>query len=321
MHLRLLRAAATVALLGGTATVGLGFTQAALAVPPPLVGCTTADLTTAISGATSGATLYLTPHCTYILTAELDIMKNLTIEGPATLVPYHSDHFSVIVVGCTDKTLTLDNVNITNGGGTAVEDGGAIDITESSDTVNVYGGTFSDNSATEYGGAIYNEGTLTVDGATFTDNGAPTGGAVYSENDGTTLDHDTFVGNDANEGGAIYNDDSDMQIAEGVFRYNSVSGDDAEGGAIYNEDDVTIDESQFGMNSALGENGEGAAIYNDDETVYLNHSLVTANHATEYGGAIYDEDSGADVYLAFDLINANTPDNCYPTALIDGCVG
>jgi predicted outer membrane repeat protein len=324
MHLKLLRAAAAVAVLGGTATLGLG-TQAAMATPTT-ISCSTTALVTAMTGA-NGVTLSLSPHCTYWVTASLPtVMHSVTIIGNnANIVRTNSaDPFSIFIVGCANGNLTLDNVNVSNGGGAGV-DGGAIYMDPGTVTVN--GGTFSNNNADYlepnggYGGAIYNyHGTLTVNGATFTDNNATDyGGAVYSEGTvaSATFTHDMFVGNDAEWGGAIYNDDNDMTINQGNFRYNNAEY----GGAIYNTYDLTVNDTLFSMNSATGEYGEGGAIYNDDETVHLNHSLIEVNHASDGGGGIYDEDGGVDVYLAFDQINGNTPDNCEPTETIDGCVG
>lgn len=327
MHLRLLRAAAAVALLGGTATVGLGFTQAALATTPTPVGCTTDDLTSAITDASSGAILDLTPHCTYVLTAQLpSIMKTLTIVGPATLERNtESSSFSVLVVGCANGHLTLENVNIRDGGGD-VDGGGAVKITNQDATLTVYGGTFSDNTATaddSYGGAIDNSGPLIVDGATFTDNSAESGGAIYSENgvSTATLNQDTFVGNNAEYGGAIYNEDNNMQIGRGSFRDNIATGEDAEGGAIFNDYNLTATGTLFSMNSAFGEDGQGGAIYNDDSDLTLDHSLLTVNHAADGGGGIYNDDEG-DVTLAFVTeVIINTPDNCYPVDTIENCNG
>ena len=335
MHLKLLRAAAAVAVLGGTATLGLGI-QAAMATP------TTHDVLCATNGTdgliywmtspnyASGDTLSLAPHCTYWVSAQLpSVMHTLTIDGNGASIVRNTDSaFSIFVVGCATGDLTLDNVNVKNGGGEGV-DGGAVDVTNSSATLNVYGGTFSDNSAVYnepnggYGGAIYNLGTLTVDSATFTGNSASWGGAIDSDNNVSTatLDDDSFTGNDANEGGAIYNLDNDMQIGEGSFRNNSATGEDGEGGAIYNDDVVNVTvtggDSLFLMNSA---SYEGGAIYNDAETVNLNHSLVELNRAYDGGGGIYNDGDGV-VTLSLDQILLNKPNNCDPTNTIDGCFG
>ena len=314
MHLKLLRAAAAVAILGGTATFGLG-TQAALATTT-FVPCGT-DLTTVITSSTSG-TFSLAPGCTYWVTSQLTVMHAVTIYGNhASIVrTSDSDPFSIFVVAGTYGDLTLYNVNVRNGGGDSI-DGGAIHINYPA-TVNVYGGTFSNNTAISgegggYGGAIDNlDATLNVSGATFVNNSATyDGGAVYSNNDDATLNHSSFVGNSAEYGGAIYNLDSDMTISQGNFRYNSA----IDGGAIYNDWNVTVNGSLFAMNNA-SENG--GAIYNSD-TLNLNHSLLTVNNASNGGGGIYNDDET--VYLVFDQINQNFPDNCEPVDTITGCVG
>jgi predicted outer membrane repeat protein len=332
MHLKLLRAAAAVAVLGGTATLGLGV-QAAMAATTS-VDCNTTDLITAMTDHVSGDTLVLAPHCTYWVTAQLpSVMDTLTIEGNGATIDATTGPFSIFVVGCTTGDLTLENVNVKNGGGSGI-DGGAVDVTNSSATLNVYGGTFSNNSAVYdagpggYGGAISNEGTLTVDGATFTDNGAEYGGAIYSDNGGSTatLDHDSFIGNNANEGGAIFNEDNNMQVGEGNFRYNSATGEDAEGGAIFNDYNLTVNDTLLMMNTASGLDAEGGAVYNDDENVTINHSLIEVNRASYGGGGggIYwynDDDGSTNVVLHFDQINQNYPDNCEPHNGIDGCTG
>jgi predicted outer membrane repeat protein len=345
MHLKLLRAAAAVAVLGGTATLGLGSTQAALAGPTTtvLVPCSTSSLVTDMTSPANDTVLILAPGCTYWLTATLPrVMHTLTIVGhQSSIVRSYADDtasFSIFSVGSADGNLTLINVNVRNGGGDE-GDGGAIHLDPG--TVTIHGGTFSDNNTTEYGGAIYNlHGTLTVDGATFTGNSSGWGGAIYSENDESTatLNHDTFIGNHASdEGGAIYNEDNDMTIGGGNFRYNTSHY----GGAIYNDFDLTISDTLFSMNSASDEGGAvynadtvtidgslitvnratdgGGGIYNDD-TVALDGSLITVNRATDGGGGIYHDDD-ATVHLAGDLININAPDNCEPTGTIAGCIG
>ena len=63
------------------------------------------------------------------------------------------------------------------------------------------------NGNSNYGGAIYNDGTLTVDNSTFTNNTATDyGGAIFNSNSGTaTVNFNRIIGNTAGNGGAIYN--------------------------------------------------------------------------------------------------------------------
>ena len=331
MHLRLLRAAATVALLGGTAMLGLG-TQAALATPTTHdVSCSVTDptdgLTYWMNNYTSGDTLDLAPNCTYVLTGSTGlptVMHTLTIVGhDSTWIKRsynNTNSFSIFTVSCVNGNLTLDDVNVANGGGSGDDDGGAVYMDPGTLTVN--GGTFTDNNTADGGGAIYNyHGALTVDGATFTDNSSGEGGAIWDENSegDAPLNHDLFVGNNAEDGGAIYNDDNNMEIGDSTFHYNTATGEDAEGGAIYNDYKVTVNDTGFLLNKATGEDAEGGAIYNDEETVILDNSLLTVNTATAGGGGIYNDEGT--VTLRFNLINANVPNNCDPTGTISGCIG
>jgi predicted outer membrane repeat protein len=328
MHLKLLRAAAAVAVLGGTATLGLG-TQAAMATTTT-VDCNTADLVTAMTypNYASGDTLVLAPHCTYWLTGSTGlptIMHTLTIVGhDSTWVKRSYDNtnsFSIFAVGCANGNLTLDDVNVANGGGPDQSDGGAVYMNPGTLTVN--GGIFHDNNTTDYGGAIYNyNGTLTVNHAIFTDNSSGDGGAISSYNNTSTaaLNHVVFSRNSAVYGGAIYNNDNNMTISDSSFNYNTATGDGAEGGAIFNDYYVAITHSGFLMNTAIGEGAQGGAIYNNDETVIINRSLITVNRAEDGGGGIYNYDGGT-VTLHWNLINGNVPDNCEPVGTITGCVG
>ena len=317
MHLKLLRAAARIAVFGGIVTLGLGSTQAALASPTIVpVTCSSSTLAGDMTSPLNDTVLILAPDCIYTLTAALTTVTNeVTIVGhksTSIVRGYSAGPFSIFAVG-TDGDLILDGVNVRNGGGD--DDGGAIYMDPG--TVTIHGGIFSDNNTIDGGGAIYNyHGILTVDGATFTHNSSEDGGAIYSQGTVTsaTLDGDTFSHNYASEeGGAIYNEDNDMTIAGGNFRYDSAPY----GGAIYNDYDVTIAHTQIAMNSA---SDEGGGIYNDDETVTIDGSLIITNWATDGGGGIYNYDGGT-VTLVGNLINMNAPDNCDPTGTITGCTG
>ena len=308
MHLKFLRAAATVAVLGGTATLGLGSTQAALATSPTIVDvpCNSSDLVLDMYDALSvdNTVLYLARDCTYWLHGPATSMSPSftyttglpTVMNELTIVGSHSTWikrsyeggtpaFTIFAVGCANGDLTLEGVNVKNGGGGS-EDGGALHVSNGSATVE--GGIFEDNnvSDTAYGGAIYNDSTLTVDdGATFTDNSANYGGAIY--NDGTmTVDDAAFTHNTAIDGGAIDNSGSSLTVSGSTFRENYASDEDYYGGgAIYSDENMTVDGGHFTRNSAyLG----GGAIY-DEYEMTVNGGTYSQNEA-EYGGAFYNGD-------------------------------
>ncbi len=328
MHLKLLRAAATAAVFGGIVTLGLGSTQAALAspTPPTFVPCD-ASLSTAISGASAGAVLVLAPGCTYWLDENglPAISQTLTIEGHNSSITrsYANDTpgFSIFSVE-SGGDLTLDNVNVSNGGGD--DDGGAISNVDGTVTIN--GGTFSDNKAEDYGGAIYNDdgtGTVTIYGAIFRDNDASedggaiynvdgstvtihggrfsdndatdNGGAIYSAGDGATIDDSSFRQNSADQGGAIYNDDT-MTVNGSTFRQNDGS---AYGGGIYNADGLTLNGGSFGQN----ESEYGGAIYND-HTMTVTHTRMTLNTG-DTGAAIMNESGDDTATITYSTIMFN----------------
>ena len=173
------------------------------------VPCYPGALASAISGASGGETIVLAPGCTYWLAVGLiDNDSQLTIVGEDSTLeraPYASS-LTLLKVSY-GKTLTLDDVNFTNGGG--------------SSEIN--------------GGAIYNHGTLTVNGGTFSDNrDGEYGGAIYNDDDDITLTRDSITGNTGYDGGGIYNDDGgDLTVYGSLIDFNWASD---QGGGIYNSD-------------------------------------------------------------------------------------
>jgi predicted outer membrane repeat protein len=296
MYFKMTRAAVTVA--GGATALCLGSVPAALAAPASstyLVPCNAYALNLAIGHAHYGETLDLAPGCTYDLPYALPIIKtHLTIVGNQTTLTrtWDAGSFSLLSVGeCTGgggitnensddpplcmSDLTVIKVNFTGGGGSDTDEGGAID---SRGTLYVEGGTFSENNASEYGGAIYNEGHMTVNNATFTGNVAPYGGAIYNQDD-ASIGGSSFTWNkapnpygdlDNSDGGAIFND-VDMYLANSGFVANSTGGN---GGTIYTQDDLHAGRITVVDNAAGFEAG---GIYNNDETVTLLDSTVFGN--------------------------------------------
>src|SRR5580658_8895081 len=217
MNRKLVRAVGRTVALGGIVALGLGSAQAAMAQPSGSyhLRCSTGALEYALANAGSGDTIYLAPGCTYWLTGGLtDNDSHLTIVGEDSTLeraPYASS-FTLLKVNYY-RTLTLDDVNFTNGGGSSEDNGGAI---YNHGTLTVNGGTFSDNRDGEYGGAINSYGiisgtSLTVRDAYFTGNGSEDGGAIdIGENSTATISDSTFSRNSTpgEYGGAIENDGS-----------------------------------------------------------------------------------------------------------------
>jgi predicted outer membrane repeat protein len=311
MHLKLAKPAARAAAFGGILVLGLGSAQAAMAQPENYVACNPNALVSAVAGASSGGTLYLTPGCQYWLSAGLtDSLPSLTIEGNGATLEGGStrSQFSILTVHRNDS-ITLDDVNFSNGSG---PHGGAI---RNHGHLTVNGGVFSNNSATR-GGAIKsrgNESSLTIDDAIFTRNTAVYGGAVWANND-VTITGTTFSGNRATDAGAIDNFTT-MSVTHSSFLGNVASG---EGGAIYTDGTLTLGNvtgvagsgNSFTGNQAY----QGGAIYNDEEAA-VGDSMIVFNAAHDVGGGIYNT-SCASYTLPGSTIYGNVTDNIYNE---DGC--
>ncbi len=217
-----------------------------------------------------------------------------------------------------DGGLTVENSQFT--GNTSYADGGAIFVA-GSNTVDVIGSTFTDNSTgPEFGGDPYGGGAIYVDGTStlfieestfsgneasgaggavfayvvvndlseFSDNTAPFGGAVYGA--ATISFESTFANNSAEEGGAVR-----------AFLYAASIGSTFVGNAA----------SESGGAIEAGLQGEGQGGYG--AVVSLNSTFVD-NTADSVGGAIVGEygqialstflDNEADAGIIFDHSDA-----------------
>jgi len=310
MYPKFAKTAAKVAAVGAVvAASGLGFAQAALAVPVAGavdVPCSVAALASAISGNAGGETLSLAKFCTYQLTSALpDITEDLTIDGNGGAIErsYATDtpDFRIFYVP-DDVDFVLNQVNLRNG---AAGDGGgpvrkAVSAVQAG--LRRMGGPgrkaesfiragsrrsviragsrrkagFPRADGDNEGGAIYNEeGSVTVNGGTLSDNSADDeGGAIYNDDDGSlTVNGTSFTDNGAQYGGGIANE-NDATVTGATF-----TGNEAEyGGGIYNDDSATVVRSDFTKNGAE----YGGGMYNDEDS-YL---AVT-------GSGFYENQAGA----------------------------
>ena len=208
--------------------------------------------------------------------------------------------------------LTLNNVSFDNN---SADWGGAI---VARGTVDITGGSFTGNTSSDGGGAIYlatlaNKGhKLSINGTTFTNNSTAGvdvdgGGAIGSFSD-LTLKNSTFAGNHvdgtaSHGGGALFLGSVSTNDIQNVTFTSNTSA--TNGGAISmryvdagDNAGATLDitGSTFSGNNAL--DGFGGAIYNtfhndknDDGYAYVASSTFDGNSASN-GGAIYNETSG-----------------------------
>jgi predicted outer membrane repeat protein len=334
MHNKLVRIAGRTAVAGAMMALGLGGAQAALAEPGPeavQVPCSATALASDISRASSGETLDLAKFCTYKLTTALPVIDDLdlTIQGYRSTIERSfarsTQDFGIFQVS-DDGDLVLNQVNVRNGdrnvvdlgpvirgAGKAIDnappgsgEGGAIDIDEGS-AATVNGGTFSDNTANEEGGAIYSEGGLTVRGAVFIGNRSVQGGAIANAfTDQAVVTGSIFIRNTAaGDGGAISIDDA-MVVARCGFIQNRAGED---GGAIY---------SDAGEPTVSGDDNSAISVNDAEPTVIA--SGFYQNHAALDGGGIYNEDDITLTGISFRLNTAEDGGGFYndDTATLNG---
>jgi predicted outer membrane repeat protein len=146
----------------------------------------------------------------------------------------------------------------------------------------VQNATFSENSAGESGGAIYNGqgAALTVVNSTFSGNSSPGGfGGIYNGDVRTAqVINSTLSKNSAGEGGGIYNDGtSPLRVTYSTFSENSASAGTGLGGAVFNEDAAGATTTLGSPLLARGSSGgncegkitDGAFNISDDATCFF----------------------------------------------------
>ncbi len=153
------------------------------------------------------------------------------------------------------------------------------------------------------GGAIYNYfGTMTINSGSFTDNKAARyGGAIVVETDGSmTILDGTFTRNEAGQdGGAIYtNRGATLVLSDIIATENKVPATAAIkglGGFIYNglNGDVTITSNRKTNEFTKSEAYEGGVVYNDtDAKISITKAKFDHNNATNFGGVVYNKARG-----------------------------
>jgi predicted outer membrane repeat protein len=162
--------------------------------------------------------------------------------------------------------------------------GGAIYISPGA-TVSVSGGSFEDNTTSNWGGAIHSGGTLTVDGATFFDNYAGTDGGAISMGAGA-LTNSSFIANRAaSSGGGVRVQNSTVYCANLAFFGNYATF----GGAMR----VNSSTVEFinGTVTGNGAGSSGAGLYLGGTTATIANSIFSENTGT----AITNDTSTVDV--------------------------
>ena len=195
---------------------------------------------------------------------------------------------------CPPSQLTLTDVVFE--GNSAQFGGGMVSNRSKPTLTNV---TFSSNTASSVGGAMYNtdDSLATLNNVTFNGNMANIyGGAIYNTDDSDpTLNNVIFSGNRASSGGGIFNEGSNPILTNALFSGNRATA--AEGGAMRNLDsDITLKNATFSGNTAI----VGGGIYNSgDSHLEIHNSILWGNS----GG---NTDQEAQLFMAPDVNNQAT---------------
>lgn len=234
----------------------------------------------------------------------------LVIEGSPTIsgnvaarngggIHMQSDEFSAAV----------NTVEISGGAFTNNEAESGAGIYVPGGTVNITGGSFVKNIASDRGAGIFTGGgIMTISNATFSENDATNlGGGAYVVNGIVNLNSGTLFGNTAKNGGAIYITGGHINMSDGTVEKNSSTGD---GGALYiTGGDFTMTsgkliDNKSGNDTTLS-NGGGAYVEEGNITIGVEgcnggeegtnhthnitgkiHPIVKGNTATDSGGGI-----------------------------------
>jgi predicted outer membrane repeat protein len=236
-----------------------------------------------IAAAHSGDTIVFSPSLdgkTITLTSgELDLTKNLTIQGPGagqlTISGYGGHTFTRVFEVAPNTTVALSGLSIINGSGYAsVKDpgyapwdgygGGILNL----GTLTLSACTIDYSSALNEGGAIYSDGTLTVSGCTVYGNRAADGAGIATGGTATIVSS-TISNNNASD------------TSPGSYQ------PDGAGGGISNGGTLTLSGCTVSGNYA---NWEGGGIFNGTSgTVTVkNGSSITGNTASDLGAEGYN---------------------------------
>jgi len=231
-------------------------------------------------------------------TGDLDITDDLIIIGNGTgntiIDGGGLDRVFDIFPGATAtiSDLTIQNGgNVTQGGGIqATGGGGGAQLT----LTNV---VLQNNSASNFGGGIYNDGVLTLTDVTISGNTSAggDGGGLNNAQDATLMGV-TISGNSADEGGGIWNDTTSNSLS---LTNVTISGNTAtsNGGGLYSEKSVDLTNVTVAANSAtvgggiFTFGGQGDAVLKN--TILANNTGNNANRTLTSLGNNIDSDGTA----------------------------
>ncbi|MFI1154224.1 right-handed parallel beta-helix repeat-containing protein [Streptomyces sp. NPDC020817] len=319
------------------------------------VPCTAAALRSAITTANNAAGpahLFLSPGCTYTLTAPDNpgnglpqVTGDITVVGNgSTILRRSATGFRIFEVTAPTGRLTLNNLTIRGGrsesggaGGGAIANAGVLTLNSvtvtrnvsalsgagggiiSSGTLNLRNSTVSHNISTDNGGGVYSAGTANISNTTITGNTAKdTGGGLDAR--GTLTLGDSRVTDNAarRDGGGISAFMLTGTVTDTLVQGNDTAEDNDGGGGILNrQSSLTLERTTVFANRVVETGATGGGISNvSGASLVLRNSSVTNNYAGGAPGGIFN--NASTVSLTATTVADNYPTNCAP-GVFAGC--
>ncbi len=229
-----------------------------------------------IAAATGKDTIVFAPTLagkTITLTSgELDITRNLTIQGPGAgkLSISGGDAGRVFEVDGAKTTVTLSGLTITHG--------------------RSYSGGGGDFNSTSGGGILNYRGKLTVSDCTLSYNGSSEGGGLFNDGGTVTLTACTLSHNSSGDGGGLFNNgtaslsgctliDNTATLGGGIYNFSGLNSLSVSG--------CTFASSPPDVGMAQSAD-YGGGIYVNAGTATVSNCTFASNFASNSGGAIYN---------------------------------
>ena len=264
------------------------------------VGRAQADtIQTMINNASEGGTVII-PVGSYFET--LTVNKNITLTGQgSTFTILHPGEAGgrVISVG-SGYNLTINSLEVTGG---SSDNGGGIYLTGGSLTLNSC--LIDDNTATFYGGGVYQSGatgSVTATNSQIDHNVATNddGGGLYVSGS-AMLSNTNLTYNQANRhGGGMDVVGGTTHLRSGLVNNNQATT--GNGGGVDLNNDLTIDGTQFNDNTA-GDSGGGLTQWNSGMKVSILNAVFNNNTALNKGGGAF---IGSHATLTSSTFSGNT---------------
>ena len=277
----------------------------------PVFGAT--DMVTSTADSGSGSLRDVIANAANGDTIEFSVTGTITLTSGEVFISQGS--LNITGPGASSLAISGNNSSrIFDIGAGAVVSISGLTIENGSEALDPFGSfsNLSEAAAGDTGGGIRNTGTLTVSDCTFSNNSASyNGGAIYNFPGKTLIVKNSILsGNSAGAGGAIYNDSDGVSEATVTLSNSTLSGNSAlAGGGIFDLGNqfsgsagggtVTVNYSTFSGNSTSGYGGAmalgPASVLTVTDSIFSNNSALPGPNPPEdpQGGAIFVDSGNA----------------------------